>query len=147
SEHLDPANWPPLTPRPATFVLETLHLRYGWLAYELVDCFFRQVQAHAFGFTEIREYTVVALSPPAPPIDFHFRTAGGESVDDARARFLSGVKRVLASLAIAERRPCGRRPKRDDLAYLSNWARWFYRARVQAPPSTLAGLARDYLKD
>jgi hypothetical protein len=144
---LQPAKRPPLEPRPTTFVRDTLHLSYAWLAYELIDCFFRQLQRQAFGFTEIREYTVVALGPPAPRLTFEFQTTGSDSVGEVRARLLSDVTALLQALAPAERRPRGRRPKRADHAYLANWACWFYRVRVQAPPSTVAALARDYVTD
>lgn len=141
---LDPANRPALEPRPSAFVRDTLRLPHGWLAYELVDCFLRHLQRLAFGVTEVREYTVVAPRVLAPPVHFTFQTRDGESVEDAWARLLPELALLLHTFASVVRPPRGRRPNREA-AYLAHWARWFYRARVQVPPSTVADLANDYL--
>jgi hypothetical protein len=149
---LEPGKRPPLTPRPSAFVRDTLKLRWSWLAYELVDSFFRHVSARAFGARLVRSFTVVAQSPPAPRLALHvsFETIQGETVTEARARLLRlaaemsrGCRDALRAMEQAERKAHGRRPKQDT-SYLRHWAEWFYRAEVKQPADNVSALAREY---
>jgi hypothetical protein len=138
------------------FVLDTLKCSWGWLAYELVDSFFRHVQARAFGVGITRSFTVVAQSPPAPRLAWHvrFETHEGDTVTEARARLLRTAAEAgraygdaLRAMEHAERKARGRRPKTQDARYLQRWAEWFYRAEVKQPADTVSALAREYSPD
>ena len=85
---LGPGNRPPFRPRPSAFVRDTLKLRWSWVAYEVVDSFFRHMSARAFGARIVRSFTVVYQSPPVPRLAWHvgFETHEGETVTEARAR-------------------------------------------------------------
>jgi hypothetical protein len=137
------------------FVLDTLKLSWGWLAYELVDSFFRHVQARAFGVGVTRSFTVVAQSSPVPRLAWHasFETHEGETVTAARARLLSTAADAwracgdaLRAMEHAERKALGRRPNKDT-RYLQQWAEWFYRADVKQPADTVSALVRESSPD
>ena len=142
---LQPGQRPPLRPRPSAFVRDTLKLRWSWLAYELVDSFFRRVYARAFGQVLMRSFTVVYQSPPVPPLalEMSFKAKKGESVAAARRRFVTAAADVLRRMEQAERKAVGRRPKKDS-HYLQHWAEWFYRVEVKRPADTVSGLVREY---
>ena len=136
-------------PRPAEFVRVTLGLRWAWLAYELVDSFYRYLQTRAFGLVEERVFSVEHKSPPAPPLTWsvNFKTSAGETVHEAEVRLADVVTEasealygVVRSLDNAASKALGRRPK-SDTRYLQDWAQWFYRARVRQPPESQRSIA------
>ena len=138
-------------PSPAEFVQATLGLQWAWLAYELVDSFFRYVQARAFGVIERRVYTVAFESPLAPPLTWavNFETSARETVQEAATRLVDAATKafrdclkVARALDSATRKARGRRPKRDT-RYLQDSAQWFYRIRVKQPPESEASIARE----
>lgn len=140
-----------LSPRPSDFVRRTLGLKWSWLAYELVDSFYRDAQYRAFGLLEERSFTVVLQSRPAPELSWYvdFETRDGETVVEARERLLETIAdtwqaaaKLLQDLDEAEKEAIGRRPKRDT-RYLMDWAQWYYRARVKEPPDSVASIARE----
>ena len=139
----------PMELSPAEFVQATLGLQWSWLAYELVDSFFRYVQARAFGVVETRTYTVVSKGPLAPPLTWavNFETSAGETVHEAADRFLDAATKafrdrleVARALDNAKSNARGRRPK-SDTRYLQDWAQWFYRIRVKQPPESERSIA------
>ena len=146
----------PLEPSPTVFVRETLGLHWCWLALELVDCWYRRLQARAFGFVEQRTYTVVFESPLAPPLTWsapNFETSAGETVEEAWGRLVDaateafrGLREVERALDNAHRKALGRLPK-DDTRYLQDWAQWFYRVRVKEPPESERSVAIDADRD
>src|SRR5439155_6147243 len=149
---LPPGKRPALSPRPAAFVRDMLKLRWSWVAYELIDSFFRHVSARAFGARMVRSFTVVAQSPPVPRLAWQmsFETNEGETVTEARARLLRtaadagrACSDALRLMKTAERQALGRRPNQDT-GYLQHWAEWFYRAKVKQPADTISALAREY---
>lgn len=153
---LSPGRRPPLWPRPSAFVRDALKLRWGWLAYELIDSFFRRVSARAFGVRIVRSFTVVYQSPPVPPLAWHvsFETNEGETVKEARARLMRTALEAqragndaLLAMKQAERQAIGRRPKKQDTGYLQHWAAWFYRTEVKQPGDTVSALVREYLPE
>ena len=152
---LRPDKRPPFRPRPSVFVRDTLKLRWSWLAYEILDSFFRHVSARAFGARIVRSFTVVYQSPPVPRLVWHvsFETTEGETVTEARGRLLTTAADAcrtygdaLHAMELAERKARGRRSKRDT-RYLQHWAEWFYRAKVKQPADTVSALVRAYAPD
>ena len=127
----------------STFVRDTLGLSWGWLAYELIDSFFRHVDARAFGRRTVRHFQVV-FDPPAPPIDVTFTKIEGETLRQATARATQMSEDLWQQLgAEAQRRLRGRRPK-GNAEHLGRYASWFYRHRVQHSPASIRRLAREY---
>ena len=146
----------PKEPSPAEFVQATLGLQWAWLAYELVDSFFRYVQLRAFGVIETRIYTVVSKGPLAPPLTWavNFETSAGETVHEAADPFggcrHESISRLLEGGACTGQRQMrnarGRRPK-SDTRYLQDWAQWFYRIRVKQPPESERSIAIQVGRD
>ena len=125
------------------FVRNELGVLWGWLAYELLDSFFRHVHARAFGQVIIRQFQVV-FDPPAPPMDVAFKTLPGETLSQATTRLMQAFLDARHQLtAEAQRHLRGRRPK-GDAEHLGRYARWFYRNRVKQPPESVRHLAREY---
>jgi hypothetical protein len=76
-----------------------------------------------------------------------FATQPGDAIADARAQleraadaFRRQYQNTHETLSRTEKELQGRGPK-TDTQYLQQWATWFYHARVQRPPETIAAVA------
>lgn len=108
------------------FVKQELKLPWAWVAYELGEASYRWLFDIALCRMRYKTVWVEPIDPPAPPIDFAFRTSPDESVSEARKRFIEEqeqIKRQLDTYAL----PAG---KSRNPEAIERHVDWFFRNRI-----------------
>ncbi|MBM4439642.1 MAG: hypothetical protein FJ027_04410 [Candidatus Rokubacteria bacterium] len=123
-------------------LLARLEIPWPWCAMTLLDVFNRMVVLKVSD--PLLALPVEEPAILAPAMVVRFETLEGEAVDDARRRLadlFTCAARELDDVASAAKAAHRRSPK-GDAAYLEEWGRWYYAARVAEPKRSISSIAK-----
>jgi hypothetical protein len=127
-------------------VLEELGLRWPWCAMDILDTLHRMITLKIDDPVKaLPPMTAGVLAPPMAAF-FEIEEGGGETVDEACARWEELDRTVRAELSAAKEAAAGgRTPKGEQ--HLRLWGRWFYEARVKRPAEPVVKIAARHHLD
>jgi hypothetical protein len=122
-----------------TFVTETLGLPWPWLAYALVEVFWRSVET---GDVAPIAYEADLMTPP---MSLHWRTKPGESIDEGSARLTDLYEQAQQALQRAKTEWRGPERMKASANDLMNAGAWWYLVNVLG--MEVAAIARAFTND
>jgi hypothetical protein len=127
-----------------TLVCDTLGLSWPWLAYALLEVFWRSIETR-----EEEEWSAIAYEADlfAPRMSLHWRTKPGESINEASARLTGLFERAQKALKRATTEWRSRERMKSSAEALMRAGYWWYLVNVSKPRIGKAEIARTFLPD